>query len=330
MKVGTVGTNFIVDWFIEGAKKTGEIEIAAVYSRGKESAGAFAEKHGVKKIYTERRSFLEDANLDFIYVASPNSLHYEWCRDALEAGRNVICEKPFVSKTSELEDLVRRAKEKNLFLFEAMSVSHLPNFALIREKLPLLGKIRFVQLNFSQYSSRYDAFLQGKNPNTFNPEFSAGTLMDLNCYNLHFVLNLFGEPESLHYYANKAENGIDTSGVLVMQYGDFIATAVAAKDSGGKSSVQIQGENGYIVSESTSNNLKNGLSIVTKSGTEFINNQDDENHLYSVARAFLACFRSGDISGCHKALKLSLMAARLLDMARKDAGIVFPADKLNY
>lgn len=330
MKIGTVGTNFIVDRFIDAARRTGEAEIEAVYSRNGETARAFAEKHGVSKTFTDRGAFLNDPSLDFIYVASPNSLHYEWSRDALLAGKNVICEKPFVSKAAELERLAEIAGQKNLFLFEAVTVPHLPNFRLIREKLPELGQIRFVQLNFSQYSSRYDAFLEGKNPNVFSPEFSGGALMDLNCYNLAFTQRLFGEPDDVHYFANTAESGagkyIDTSGVLVLKYKGFIAELVAAKDSASKNYVQIQGEKGYICAESAAGGLPEGFSLSTKAGTEHFNLQDYPNALYYEMLDFTSAFISGDPSACREELAASLAAARLLDRARKDAGIVFAAD----
>jgi len=116
MTIGTVGTNFIVDNFIDAAAKTGKAEIKACYSREAGSAEAFAKKHGLPRHYADREKFLSDAGLDFIYVAAPNSLHYEWCRNALDAGRNVICEKPFVSRAGELRELIALAKEKRLFL----------------------------------------------------------------------------------------------------------------------------------------------------------------------------------------------------------------------
>ncbi|MDR2663619.1 MAG: Gfo/Idh/MocA family oxidoreductase [Treponema sp.] len=332
MKIGTVGTNFIVDTFIEAVRKTGKAEIAACYSRQPETAAGFAKKNGVPKSYTERDAFLQDRDLDCIYVAAPNALHYAWARDALTAGRSVICEKPFVSNAAELEDLAALAKEKGLFLFEALTVPHLPNFRLIREKLSALGPVRFVQLNFSQYSSRYDAFLAGKNPNLFSPDFSGGALMDLNYYNLCFMLRLFGEPGELRYFVNKAENGIDISGLLVLRYGGFIASAAATKDSDGSNFVQIQGEKGYIVSRSTASNLRGGFELVTRvagapSKEEHFNAQESGNVLVYEVEDFVREYAAGDPSASWDALAESVTAARWMDRARKDAGIVFTADR---
>jgi predicted dehydrogenase len=327
MKIGTVGTNFIVDTFIEAAKKTGKAEITAVYSRSPETAADFAKKHGIPTCCSDRKDFLNNKDIDLVYVAAPNSLHYAWSLDALAAGRGVICEKPFVSRAEELEELIALAKKKGLFLFEALTVPHLPNFRLIREKLPLIAPVRFVQLNFSQYSSRYDAFQAGKNPNLFNPDFSGGALMDLNYYNLCFVQRLFGNPDEIRYFANIAKNGIDTSGLLALRYGDFIAEAVATKDSDSKNFVQIQGEKGYISAGPTASNLRDGFTVVTKAGTEKYNGQDCDNVLYYELLDFIADFDAGDRSRCDKLLADALATAILMDKARKDAGIVFAADK---
>jgi predicted dehydrogenase len=341
MKIGTIGTNFIVTNFIEAARKTGKAEIAACYSRDAETAAAFAKKHGIPKTYSDRDAFLREKDLDFIYVASPNSLHYEWTRDALLAGRNVICEKPFVSTVAELQDLLKISKEQGLFLFEALTIPHLPNFKLIQQHLPEIGQVRLVQLNFSQYSSRYDAFLRGENPNLFNPQFSGGALMDLGYYNLAFIVRLFGEPDTIEYLANKAQNGIDTSGVLVLRYPErnrhpsgaqrsvpgFICTAVATKDSNSRNFVQIQGESGYIASESTSSSLRGGISVITKAGETRYNEQDDENVLYYEMLDFTRDFEAGDRSCCDAPLELCRKTISLTERVRKGAGIFFGADK---
>jgi predicted dehydrogenase len=340
MKIGTVGTNFIVGRFIEAARATGEAVIAAAYSRSAEQAVAFAGKHGVPGAYCDRDAFLSSAGIDCVYVAAPNSLHYQWARAALDAGKNVICEKPFTSNAAELESLIETATKKKRFLFEAITVPHLPNFRLIREKLPEIGPVRCIQMNFSQYSSRYRAFLDGKNPNVFNPAFSGGALMDINYYNLCFIWHLLGDPESIRYTAVTA-NGIDVSGVLVMKYRDCIACAVGAKDSESKNCVQIQGEDGYIYCEGAASNLSAGFEIYARTGVNPMNPatareargehrgaQDDKNVLRYELCDFAETVRSLDYTRCHAGLEASLACARLLDRARKDAGIVFPSDSV--
>ncbi|MDR1898927.1 MAG: Gfo/Idh/MocA family oxidoreductase [Treponema sp.] len=326
MKIGTVGTNFIVVSFIEAARQTGKAEILSCYSRKQETADAFAAAQGIPRALADRDAFLGDGSLDFIYVAAPNSLHFRWARDALMAGRNVICEKPFMSNEGELREIVDLARQRGLFLFEALTVPHLPNYRLIREKLSLLGLIRLVQLNFSQYSSRYDAYLRGEDPNVFSPAFSGGALMDLNYYNLNFITGLFGPPAAIRYFPNRGKNGIDISGVLVMEYDGFVCTAAACKDSVSPNFLQIQGERGHIHSPSTSSNLRDGFTLRLKDSEEFFNVQKNPNALYYELLDFEEAFNGGDRSRCEAPLEASLLSARLIDRARLDAGIRFDAD----
>lgn len=326
IRIGTVGTGFIVDNFFDAVSRIPEMEIVSVYSREEEKAKAFAEKHGVGKWSADRAAFLSDPALDFIYVASPNSLHYDWTRDALKAGRNVILEKPFVSTLKEAEELKTLAEEKGLYLFEAITVPHLPNFRLIKEHILELGRLRLVQLNFSQYSSRYKAFVEGKNPNVFNPAFSGGALMDINYYNLWFAVALFGEPKEIVYYPNLAENGIDTSGILILRYDGFLAEAVGAKDSRSRNFVQIQGDKGDLtLFEESSRCLS--FSVRTAEGTAEFNEQEDPNVLYYELRDFARIYSERDRAAHDAMLEQSLLITRLVEKARKDAGIFFPADR---
>ncbi len=327
MRIGTIGTNFVVRAFIDAARKAGA-EIAAVYSRHEETARAFADENGVKRICCDREAFLEDDALDAIYVASPNSLHFAWAYGALKSGRHVICEKPFVPTVRELDELDALARQKALFLFEAMTVPHLPNLALIKEHLPEIGAPRLAQLNFSQYSSRYDAFLRGEAPNAFSPEFSGGALMDLGCYNLRFLLELFGEPEKVRYFPNRAGNGIDTSGVLVACYPGLVCTAVSCKDSKSRNLIQIQGEKGYIVIPSVASTLSEGFTVITEDGERQYQAQDEQNVLYYEMKAFIKAFRERDFTLRDTLLERSRTETRLIEKARRQADITFRANEV--
>jgi len=326
MRIGTVGTGFIVDNFFDAVSRTDNSEVVVIYSRNDETAQAFAAKHNLAKWHTDREAFLNDLSFDVVYVASPNSLHYQWTLDALKAGKGIICEKPFVSTHAECETLRNLAREKGLFLVEAITVPHLPNFQLIREHLDKIGPIKLVQLNFSQYSSKHKAFLEGKNPNVFNPAFAGGALMDINYYNLRFMLDLFGEPEGIRYFANLANNGIDTSGVLMMTYPGFVAEGVGAKDSRSENMVQIQGEKGYIKVPKESSRCMS-FTVVTQKGEETFNLQADDNVLVYELREFAEIYRNNDLTKRDELLEMTCRAMKWLEKARKDGGVYFEGEK---
>lgn len=238
MKIGTIGTGSIVSWVMTEALRADGMEWGAVCSRREETGRALADRFGVAKVYTDLDAMLADEALDFIYVASPNSLHYAQTRRALLAGKNVICEKPFAPTRAQAEELAALAQEKGLFLFEGITTMYLPHLALIREKLAEIGPVRQAACTFCQYSSKYDALCAGETPNVFNPAFAGGALMDINLYNLYFAYGLFGVPEKLSYHAHKYANGIDTSGVLVLEYPDFVCQCTGAKDCQGDNCIR--------------------------------------------------------------------------------------------
>lgn len=325
MKIGIIGTGMITKAFIDGAMKN-DLEISAICSRTMEKAKAFATECEIEKAYDDYEKMLADPELDFIYVATPNGLHFKYCKQALEANKHVFCEKPFCSNAKEVEALIKIAKERNLFLFEAIINIHLPNFKILKDKINEIGRIRMVQTNFSQYSSKYNALLAGETPNVFNLEYAGGALLDLNIYNIHLAVSLFGEPCEVDYIANRHANGVDVSGVLILKYEDFIFSSVGAKDCTGNRFVSIQGEQGYLFSPSSPSSLIR-IDLVKKE-TESYNEQSERNGMYYELLDFKDIYERQDFNACFDLLEESLKVMKIADQARKKANIVFPADLL--
>lgn len=239
---------------------------------------------------------------------------------ALEMGKSVICEKPFCSNLAEAEELTSIALEKKLYLFEAISNQYFPNYQKVRELLPKLGDLKVVEMNYSQYSRRYDSFKQGEILPVFDPKKSGGALMDLNVYNIHFVLGLFGEPESVQYYAN-IEREIDTSGVLVMKYPSFICTCIAAKDCKAPLCINIQGDCGYIHSDSAANIFDSFQYGDNSGNVEAFSLNVIEERLYYEQKAFVDMVIHEDFHANETYMKHSLLVQRILDEARTQVGI---------
>lgn len=325
MKIGTIGTGFIVSNFIHATRLNKNCEVVACYSRKEETGNAFAQKNNVAKVYTDLDEMLNNDEIDFIYVASPNALHYPQTKKALLAGKNVICEKPFTSTAEELKELMEIAKEKQLYLFEAIIPIHCPNYKWLKERVNQVGNLKFVQCNFSQYSSKYDAFKAGKKPNVFTPEFSGGALMDINLYNVHFTMGLFGKPNKVHYYANIQE-GIDTSGIVVLEYDHFIASLVGCKDSRSKNMAQIQGDEGYFLVDQETSRCVEVISNFNGTST-YYSTQDVSNGMFYEVKDFLEIVEKEDYEACYQLLDYSLSVMEVIETARKDANIIFEADK---
>ncbi len=325
MKIGIVGTGSIAEAFLAALSLVEHATCTAIYSRQETKARQLAEPYAISSLYTHLDDMLSSNDVDCVYIASPNSLHFEYAQQALQHGKHVICEKPFTSNAYELQQLIQLTQQRHLFLFEAITTIHLPNYRWIKDNVHRLGRLRMIQCNYSQYSRKYDQLLAGETPNVFNPQFSGGALMDINLYNVHFILNLLGMPKHVSYTANQHANGIDTSGVLVMQYSDFTATAVGCKDTSGMNFALIQGEKGYIHVENGANGCRT-VHLHSGDTTEQYNAQTTDNLLYYELVNFVEMYQRGDYEQCYQLLDYSYGVMQTLDRARQDAGILFAAD----
>lgn len=328
MKIGTIGTGEIVEKFIAAVKGNQGAECKAVYSRSKEKAESFGTKLGISKTYCQIEELWDDEEINFVYIGSPNSLHYQYAKEAMEQGKNVICEKPFTSNAGQLSELIQLSKDKKVFLFEAITTIHLPNVKYIKEKIELVGSVKLIRSNFSQFSNRYSQLVKGKMTNVFDLNFSGGCLTDINIYNIHFVMNLFGVPKKVTYFANQYHTGIDTSGIALLEYDGFLAECCGSKDTEGENSCEIQGTEGYIrVNSQVSRSTDVTLNLKGHPKVEY-NDQEEENALFYEVKDFVKVFKEEDFTKCHQWLDHSLDVMKVLDSARESAGIKFPSDKL--
>jgi len=329
MKLGIVGSGNIVKEALDALTLVPEIALQAIVvrDRSRVTAEELQAKYGIEKIYTDYETFLDDPDIEMPYIGIPNSLHYDYCKRALLAGKHVICEKPFTSNYHELNELSDLAREKKLFLFEAITMIHSKNFAYVKEQLAEIGDIKLVQCNYSQFSSRYSKYQQGEVLPAFDPAYSGGSLFDINVYNIHFVCRLFGAPESLHYHANIGFNGIDTSGVLVMNYPHFTAVCSAAKDSQSPCHATVQGTKGYVKIAGPTNEAKEVEFKRIQDAPISENKGDYANRMVDEFKVFEALYRSNNYAACYELLDHSLVVIDVLTQARKQAGIQFPGDK---
>lgn len=319
MNIGIVGTGSIARTMLAEFRKTASLHCAAVCSRKEESGRAFAAQFGIPKVYTSLDAMLADTAVDLIYIATPNALHYAQARAALLAGKDVLCEKPFVTSAAQADDLIALAKQKQRLLFEAVTTTYHPNYALARQYLAQIAPIKAVVCIFCQYSSRYPALLRGETPPVFDPKLCGGALMDLNFYNIHFAVGLFGEPRGIHYFANRHENGVDTGGVLVLEYPGFLCECTAAKDCAGKNSAQLLGAGGSIAIEPGSSNCR--VLELSVRGEEPVRACVEENPWHYEVAALEKLFAARDFAACYRALETSRTVAAVLEAARQDAGL---------
>ncbi|MFT4004505.1 MAG: Gfo/Idh/MocA family oxidoreductase [Lacrimispora sp.] len=321
MNIGIIGAGLIVPDFLEACRDISSITVRSICARERnlEKMNQLSEKYGIEKIFTDYEDLLND-DVDGIYVAVPNHLHYQFAKEALKHKKHVILEKPFTSSYDQARDLVETAEENHVILFEAISNQYLPNYEKVKELLPELGGIKIAHLNFSQYSRRYDLFKEGTILPVFDPEKSGGALMDLNVYNIHFLLGLFGKPDRVTYIAN-IERGIDTSGILTLEYPGFQCAAIGAKDCKAPAEVSIQGDKGCIYAN-TPSSLFESFTFLGNDGREqeYALNEG-KSRMYFELKYFAGMVERQDFEEAGKRIRQTLDVMEILDAGRKQVGV---------
>ena len=336
MKIGTIGSGFIVRTILSKVAVTEGIECAAVYSRSYETGRKLADEFGVDKVYTDLDGLCSDPEVEFIYIASPNSLHYQHVKKALEHGKHVLCEKPFVPTAAEADELIALAKEKDLLLIEMITTLYHPHFAWVQEQVPQVGKLQMVHATFCQYSSRYDNLMAGQQTNIFDPNFKTGCLMDINVYNIYLTVALLGRPDRVEYFAAKHENGIDIHGTVMLQYGDVVCQCIGAKDTMCDNSFLLLGDKGYIQITPGAGNLRTvrlvrrGAEDMGPAGNNSRNKGKDRNELelpedqwYYEIQTISRLVNEGNTEVFRRNMEISRNVMEVLEQARKSAGMSF-------
>lgn len=245
IKFSVIGTSWITESFSDGAKLVPELEFDGVYSRSSEKGEAFAQKNGAKRVFASFEELLA-SDTELVYIASPNSCHYEQSRRLLESGKHIICEKPITITAEEFSQLLAIAEEKNLVYIEAIMYMFSPARQMLKEALSKIGSVRSANIDFSQLSSKYPALKRGKLPNIFNPKMKTGALNDLGIYCVYPVVDLFGMPKNIVPSQSFLDTGADACGSALFEYADKLVTLTYSKVGQSRGVSQIFGDEGTI------------------------------------------------------------------------------------
>lgn len=323
IRFAVVGTNWITERFIDAAHQSGKMQLTAVYSRRLEQARIFGAPYQVEQLFDDLTAMAQSDTFDAVYIASPNSLHCPQALLFMRHHKHVICEKPLASNLQEAEQLLACARQQQVVLFEAFKSAHLPNFLTLRQALPQVGKLRKALFNYCQYSSRYPRYLAGENPNTFNPQFSNGSIMDIGYYCLASAVALFGAPQSLVASAALLDSGVDAHGTVCLNYGDFDVTLCHSKVSDSALASEIQGEDGALLIEKISE--CQGVALLPRGGSlQDLSRPQHDNTMRYEAEVFADLVAQRQVE--HAGLENSRIVAALLSEIRRQTGVVFPAD----
>lgn len=329
MKIGIAGSGMIVRVILDLLTRLEGIEACALWCRP-ENAGegeGLGREYGLASVYTDYDEFLADPSFDLVYVGLVNSLHHGFSLRALQAGKSVVCEKPFTSTRAQAEELLARARERGLFVFESVLPWYQKNYGEIARRLPEVGDVRLVEVSFSQYSRRYAAYKEGTVLPVFDPELEGGALADMGVYSVHWVMGLFGVPEGVTYLPNTGFNGIDLSGVLVLDYGSFKAVCSTAKDSTSPDRCVVQGDAGYILQPGEPARCEDVVLVPNGGEPQAVDVAPVGDGFECVWRRIAALVGAGDLEACYAMAERVVGVMGVMERARTSAGIQFPSDR---
>ncbi|MCE0558245.1 Gfo/Idh/MocA family oxidoreductase [Motilimonas sp. E26] len=325
IKLAIVGTNWISRQFAEAALQSQQFTISAVYSRDIARAQDFAQGLACSHYFDDLNALANSDEVAAVYIASPNSLHYEQALLLLNQGKHVICEKPMAANPIQVATLLAAAKEHNVVLFEAFMTQHRPNFFQLKQHIEKIAPLRQVLLSYCQYSSRYPAYLAGDNPNTFNPNFANGSIVDIGYYCVATAVALFGAPRQVLASAYLLPSGVDGQGCVILQYPEFEVILRHSKISDSKLESELQGEGGrLLISHPVS--LCQQVQWVDQDGAVTdISLVQADNPMLEEALAFAQQVKLGamDPVMCQR----SQQVADILYEVRRQTGVVFPTDE---
>lgn len=325
VRFGVVGTNWITEEFIKAASEVNGFELTAVYSRTQERAEEFANKYGVKNLFTNLEMMAESDIIDAVYIASPNSLHAQQAIIFLNEKKHVLCEKPIASNSNELELMISTAKANNVLLMEALKTTLLPNFKIVQDQLHKIGKVRKYIASYCQYSSRYDKYKEGIILNAFRPEFSNGSLMDIGIYCIYPLVVLFGKPDEVKATGVMLNSGVDGEGSILLKFKDKEAVVIFSKISNSYVPAEIQGEEGNILLDKIHTPEKVEI-IYRNRERENITQPQGTNTMYYEVKEFIDLIESGKTESSTNSHHHSMIVMEILEDARKQIGVIYPSD----
>lgn len=349
VRFGLIGTGRITDWVLKGAVLEPRFEAAAICSRNEDKAAAFAAKHNIPRTFTDVDAMASDPELDAIYIGTPNETHKDLAIKCMNHGKHVMCEKPFASNSIEVEEMIAAARRNGVMLMEAMISTLSPNFLNVQKEVRRLGGVRHYSATFCQYSTKYDKLkgilsgaIQDPVPSSFNPDCSGGSLMDVGIYTIYPMVVLFGQPKGLTANVTSCKvptaegpKPIDLQGNVIFDYEGMSAEVMYSKIADSRLRTEISCDEGIFSLDQIhiTRNVtftKRGAPTSGRSGMPEavdITVPCDADEYQCEFREFIDVLQSGKTESENNSLENSLATARIMEEIRRQAGIVFPADK---
>jgi predicted dehydrogenase len=323
MKWGVLGTGKITNRFAQALNNIPEkAELLAVGSRNKDTGDAFGDKYNIPRRYTSYEDVAKDPDIDIIYIGTPGVFHLRDASIALNNGKHVLCEKAFTINAKEAKEMIDLAREKNLFLMEAMWTRFFPIHVKIRELLAegAIGTVNGATINFIA-APPYDP----KN-RWFDLNLGGSVLLDTASYSISWASSLFGEPEAITGLASFGETGVDNQTAMVMRYaGNELVSLLSSQISfDDKDALLFESTGKIVVHDPWYKPVRMTLYQKGKDPEEIHMPLDGYNGYEWEAMEVMNCIQAGKTESEIMPLDETLSIMKTMDTVREQWGHKFP------
>lgn len=326
MRVGILGAGGIAKEMAKTIAPLADVESYAVAARDYDRAEAFAKEWGFEKAYGSYEDMLSDDKVDLVYIAVPHSHHHKWTIEALNAGRNVLCEKAFAANTKQAEEMIALAEEKKLLLTEAIWTRYMPSRKIIDDiiKSGKLGKVVTIDSNLG--------YKINMNERMVKPELAGGCLLDLTVYTLNFSSMVHGDDiKRICASMVPTDTGVDGQDSVMLEYFDGVmanmfTTMYGLTDRRGL----VCGTDGFMCVQNINNPEKITVYAPSRTKYEVIEDITVPEQITGYEYEVHACKKAleeGKIECEEMPHSETITIMRQMDEIRKQYGIVFPFEK---
>lgn len=321
---GILGPGGIAHKFADSLAVMDDATLHAVGSRSLDRAQAFAQQYGAAKAYGSYEELANDPDVDAIYIATPHPAHCENALLCINAGKPVLCEKPFTVNRSEMAQIAKLSREKKVFAMEAMWTRFLPGTRKVLELVNdgVIGEVRMCRADFGFRAEWKPEW------RLLNPQLGGGALLDVGIYAFSYLSMIMGgAPTEVTSQAHIGTTGVDEQFTAVLGYGDGrIASASCAVRTQLDNCAWIFGTKGYIRVTEFSRPLKLELCLEGKEPEIIQFPYKDPGFQYEAAEVG-RCLREGKLESDVMPLDESIAIMRTIDTVRGQWGIRYPFEK---
>ncbi|WP_339654549.1 Gfo/Idh/MocA family oxidoreductase [uncultured Maribacter sp.] len=320
IKWGIVGAGNIAHSFSKDLALASGGELTAVASRNLDKARSFAKEYGVPNAFGSYEELFNSDMVDVIYIATPHTTHAKLSIAAMKAGKSVLCEKPVGVNKNEVEEMIKVAKESNVFFMEALWTRFNPTIKKVKEIVDngTIGDIGYLHADFAFYALDRD-----ENGRLLNPDLAGGSLLDIGIYPIFLSYLMLGIPKDIKASANFYKTGVEVQTSMIFDYDDAQSILYSGLNSNSEMKAQIAGSKGSIFvhprwHEASGYTLEvDGDSSVVEVG------KVGKGYTYEIEEVH-NCLNAGKTESDLWSHKNSMDLIEIMDTVRNKVGIVFP------